>query len=293
MNGSGKAPPGVSPALPREDRRGLPEGVRPVRVRRGSEEPSDDFVAVEEALEIRIEERPLAVTMRTPGDDVDLVAGFLYAEGVIDSAADLLSIDLGNDRADDLVPLNGDLAQLGASRVDVKLTNGLDPGRFDSAQREFRATAACGVCGKRRLEDLCQELPEIEPLEVDLEMLRSLPDRMRVEQGSFALTGGSHAAALFDEAGRLICLREDIGRHNAVDKVIGHMLLEGRVPLRRTLLAVSGRAGFELVQKALRAAVPVMVSVGAASSLAVSMATHAGLSLHSFMGPGRGHLHLP
>ena len=163
---------------------------------------------------------------------------------------------------------------------------------IEVASREFRATAACGVCGKTELDDLRQDLPLIVPVEVDPELLESLPDRLRPAQKLFDATGGIHAAGLFKLDGSLLFVREDIGRHNAVDKVIGCSVLKGDLPLSDRILVVSGRAGFELVQKALKAAIPVMVSVGAASSLAVDMATNAGMALYSFAGPGRGNLHV-
>jgi FdhD protein len=273
---------------------GAPVGARRAHVVRDGGSPEIDLVAVEEALEIQIDGRSLAVTMRTPGHDRELAAGFLYSEGVIDCIEDLECVEEPRPAGSDLVTLNegDDGALLGAARISVRLSGELDAKRFESAHREIRATAACGVCGKQSLDDLCQELLVIEPLSCPLDFLRSLPDRMREQQELFEMTGGIHAAALFDPDGKLLCLREDVGRHNAVDKVIGHALLAGELPLQGRILAVSGRAGFELVQKALRAGAPVMVAVGAASSLAVQMATHAGLALYSFMRPGRGNLHV-
>ena len=160
------------------------------------------------------------------------------------------------------------------------------------ARRDFTAVAACGVCGKARIQDLFQRLPEIRPLECPRELLEALPERMRREQPLFEATGGLHAAALFDPDGELLALYEDIGRHNAVDKLIGHFLLEDGLPLRDRILVVSARAGFEIVQKAMTAAVPLMVAVGAASSLAVEMAKEGGMALYSFVGPGRGNRHV-
>ena len=163
---------------------------------------------------------------------------------------------------------------------------------MERAQREFRATAACGVCGKERLEDLDQALPPIARVACATDLLDSLPDRMRPHQPLFEATGGIHAAGLFKLDGELMYVREDIGRHNAVDKVIGRAVLDGAASLHDRILVVSGRAGFELVQKALKAAIPVMVSVGAASSLAVAMASAAGMTLYSFVGDRRGNLHM-
>ena len=157
------------------------------------------------------------------------------------------------------------------------------------ARREFTAVAACGLCGKARLDDIYQRLPEIRPLECSIDLLRKLPERMRRSQALFDKTGGIHAAALFDREGELLGLEEDIGRHNAVDKLIGRFLLAGGLPLDDRILVVSARAGFEIVQKAMMAAVPVLASVGAASSLAVSLANDGGMALYSFLGNGRGH----
>ena len=159
-------------------------------------------------------------------------------------------------------------------------------------EREFRATAACGVCGKESIEDLDQELPAIAPVDCRPALFEALPERLRAAQTLVEATGGIHAAGIFTLEGDLVCVREDIGRHNAVDKVIGHFVLRDALPLRDRILVVSGRAGFELVQKALKAAIPAMVSVGAASSVAVDMATAAGMMLYSFAGRGRGNLHV-
>lgn len=262
------------------------------RLGRGVE---SDWVAVEEPLEIRLDGAPLAVTLRTPGDDRDLVAGFLFTEGVIRGAGDLESIEPcpSPPRADRrLVHLGQGSSEPSGedpNRIAVKLRPDIhrDPRAASRARREFRATAACGLCGKSSLEDIWQRLPPIEPLECDAALLRALPRRMRPSQALFEATGGIHAAALFDPQGQLLAIREDVGRHNAVDKLIGHFLLRGEVPLHRTILVASGRAGFEIVQKAMMASIPVLVSVGAASSLAVELASEGGLALYSFVG-GRG-----
>ena len=158
--------------------------------------------------------------------------------------------------------------------------------------RAFRATAACGVCGKQRLEDLEVALPAIAPIAIDDALIESLPARLREHQALFEECGGLHGAGLFDADGNLLCLREDVGRHNAVDKVIGWSLLRGEVPLANRILAVSGRAGFEIVQKAIRASIPVLVAVGAASSSAVDLARASGMALYTFVAPGRGNLHV-
>ncbi|MDA1091745.1 MAG: formate dehydrogenase accessory sulfurtransferase FdhD [Acidobacteria bacterium] len=266
-------------------------GVRHVPVRKRDGTLVSDAVAVEAPLEIRVNGRALVITMRTPGHDEELAAGFLFAEGVVTHADQIVSIRTEPASAP-VAPTALAEGKVGAGdRVMVDLRDSADPAVIERAQRDFRATAACGVCGKERLEDLEQSLPGITAVEVAPDLLATLPDRMRPHQTLFDATGGIHAAGLFTLDGDLLAVREDIGRHNAVDKVIGRAVLDGATSLRAHILVVSGRAGFELVQKALKAAIPVMVSVGAASSLAVEMASAAGMTLCSFVGPGRGNLH--
>ena len=267
-------------------------GLRAVSVRKPDGGVVSDLVAVEAPLEIRVGGRPLVITMRTPGHDEELAAGFLYAEGVVTSGAQIVSIRTESasgalDRAELAAGKVGS-----GDRVLIELRDAPDAGAVERAQRDFRATAACGVCGKESLEDLDQTLPTIARVECATDLLDGLPERMRPHQTLFEATGGIHAAGLFTLDGELLCVREDIGRHNAVDKVIGRTVLDGAASLADRILLVSGRAGFELVQKALKAAIPVMVSVGAASSLAVDMASAAGMTLYTFVGPGRGNLHL-
>lgn len=259
-------------------------GVRRVRVERPDAPLADDWLAVEEPLEIRVDGKPLAVTLRTPGQDRELTAGFLLSEGIITSRDDLEAIEP--------VP---DPTSPGVERaIGVLLRPGahIDQARRDQARRDFLTVAACGLCGKTRLADIYQQLPQIAPLACELELIESLPRRMRPHQPLFAATGGLHAAALFEPDGRLLAIFEDIGRHNAVDKLIGHFLLRGEIPLNGRLLAVSGRAGFEIVQKAMMAAIPVLAAVGAASSLAARLAKEGGLTLYSFVGRGRPNRHL-
>ena len=268
-------------------------GARAVPVLKRGDRREDDLVVIEEPLEIRVDGKPLVVTMRTPGHDTELAAGFLHAEGLIAGGRNVASIqavagtpDVGNQikvtafAGDHVDVVLADLAD-GSATVDT-----------NSAERTFRATAACGVCGKEEIADLEQDLPPVSPVPVGPELLQVLPDKLRQAQQLFEATGGIHAAGVFDLNGELLCAREDIGRHNAVDKVIGYFVLRDEVPLADRILVVSGRAGFELVQKALKAAMPVMVSVGAASSVAVDMATDAGMTLYSFAGPGRGNWHV-
>ena len=258
--------------------------VQVIRHPGGVSEP--DRVAVEEPLEIRIEGRALAVTMRTPGHDRELTAGFLYTVGCIDGADDLAAVAHVRDPLD---PQD--------NTVDVRLAAGvrMDDGRFASAQREFYASSSCGICGKATIERVMLGAPALEsPLRVPLEALVDLPERMRAAQSTFETTGGLHAAALFSVAtGEIQVLREDVGRHNAVDKVLGWRLLQDRVPVDDVVLVVSGRAGFEIVQKALVARVPVLAAVGAPSSLAVSLVLESGMQLVGFLGDGRCNQYAP
>ncbi len=272
----------------------LSPAVRTVTVRRRGEQLAQDLVVVEEPLEIRVDGKPLVVTMRTPGNDEELAAGFLHAEGMLTGGAGIASLRaVAGDRsaaADAGTRIK--VSSFAGDRVEVALAGNAAPAPAPGPEREFRATAACGVCGKTSMEELDQDLPPIAPVACRPELLETLPDRLRAEQELFHATGGIHAAGIFTLDGALLCVREDIGRHNAVDKAIGHFVLRGALPLRDRILVVSGRAGFELVQKALMAAVPAMVSVGAASSVAVDMAAAAGMTLYSFAGPGRGNLHV-
>ncbi|MCB9760583.1 MAG: formate dehydrogenase accessory sulfurtransferase FdhD [Alphaproteobacteria bacterium] len=254
--------------------------VTRARVRRHpGGEPDEDSVVTEEPLEIRVEGRPLAVTMRTPGHDRELAAGFLYTEGLIDGPDDLTALARVRDPLD---PQDNTL--------DARLAAGVraDEGRFQSAQRAFYASSSCGICGKATIANILRGAPPLErPLRAPPSLLVTLPQAMREAQSAFDRTGGLHAAALFDLEGRLEVLREDVGRHNAVDKVLGWRLLEDRAPVDDRVLVVSGRAGFEVVQKALVARVPVLAAVGAPSSLAVQLAAEAGMQLVGFLRDGR------
>jgi len=236
---------------------------------------ANDVLAVEEALEIRLGARSLSITMRTPGNDFELAAGFLFSEGIIKGHADIRS--LGR-------PVDGR-----ADVVMVELIEGERPSPVQ-AERNFLMTSACGVCGKASLSDLqvnsCPVLP-LDDIQIAPEILHGMPDRLRQAQSVFDSTGGLHAAARFNLQGELESVREDVGRHNAVDKLVGAALLDRCLPLSRSILLVSGRASFELVQKALMAGVPVMAAVGAPSSLAVATADRAGLTLIGFLRNGR------
>ena len=226
---------------------------------------TEDAVAVEEPLEIRIEGKPVAVTMRTPGHDEELALGFCLSEGLRPVAARL---------PDDLA----------ANAVEVDAP-GFDPGRL---ARSFYTSSSCGVCGKGALEAVAVEAPRIESeFRVDTALVASLPDRLRAAQAGFEATGGLHATGLFSAAGELLCVREDVGRHNALDKVIGWAFRAGRLPLTDSVLCVSGRLSFELVQKAAVAGCPLLVAVGAPSSLAIELAADRGVTLCGFVRDGR------
>ncbi len=240
-----------------------------------------DVVTVEEPLEIRVEfsrngvreTAAVSVTMRTPGHDFELASGFLYGEGLVRTREDVAEISYCH--TDEPQTYN---------IVLVKLRPGapFDP---DALSRNFYMSSSCGVCGKASLEAVevrgCEQIPD-EGLSLDPAILSGLPEKLRAEQGLFDRTGGIHAAGRFDESGELVSVREDVGRHNAVDKVVGQAFLDGELPLGRTILAVSGRSSFEIMQKALAAGIPLVVAVGAPSSLAVDLARNFNMSLLGF-----------
>lgn len=266
---------------------GAGDGVATVRVERGGA-PSLDRLVVEEPLEIRLDGRPLAVLMRTPGadpgEDLDLVAGFLATEGVIDGLDDLAGLDHCRD-PNRPGRQNVVLARLAAG---VRAAGE----RFERARRDLYAASSCGLCGKASIDRVMQGAPPLETrLVLDPAAVVALPERLRAHQPRFRLTGGLHGAALFDGDGALLAAAEDVGRHNAVDKVIGARLRADRFPLDGTALAVSSRAGFEIVQKALVARIGAVVAVGAASTLADALAREGRLSLYSFVRDGRFNAH--
>jgi FdhD protein len=257
----------------------------PVR-RMAGDRPGDDLdeVAVEEPLEIRVgfpeagvEASSLVLTMRTPGNDAELACGFLFTEGLVDAAADVLGIAVPDDVA-------------GAGNVVVVSVSAARRSRFDKAARNFYTNSSCGICGKASLEALRARAR----LELQGDRLRlapatllALPAALAARQPTFAATGALHAAALFDVAGRLLDVREDVGRHNAVDKLVGAALRAGRLPFSDLGILVSGRASFEIVEKARMAGCPMVAAVGAPSSLAIDAAWECGITLVGFLRDGR------
>ena len=254
-----------------------------VRARDGdSEVEREDVLAVEEPLEIRIRAEgagPISsfvTTMRTPGDDEELSAGLLFAEGVLENAGELRSLERPADpRIDAELKANILIATLAPEAY----------GRAVKLQRGTVMGSACGVCGKTSIENVIRSdrPPLADPIRVTPELLYGLPERLRERQSLFARTGGLHAAGLFSSGGELLEIREDIGRHNATDKLVGARLLRGQIPLSGSILAVSGRTGFEIVQKAFVAGIPIVASVSAPSSLAVALAEAGGVTLVGFL----------
>jgi FdhD protein len=241
-----------------------------------------DLLAAEEPLGIRLDGQALTLTMRTPGDDLDLTAGFLVSEGIVRRAQDIASIRVctGEQCGHD-----SDAGHALGNVADVVLAAPAGPAR----RRAFLTSSACGVCGKTSIDELVvagdYDLPADET-RVTAPVLAGLPDALRAAQRVFESTGGLHAAGLFTAAGELLAAREDVGRHNAVDKIVGWALRSGRLPLAGTVLLVSGRASFELVQKAVLAGIPVLAAVSAPSSLAADLAQEAGLTLVGFLRGG-------
>ena len=242
------------------------ERRRVTRVNDGHVDQRPDTLAVEEPLEIRVDGQATSITMRTPGHDLELALGFLVTEGVVTKPDDIAG---AINCADNV--------------VDVSLRTPLADG---SPLRNFYTTSSCGMCGKSSIDAVRTTSPydvSTDPLVVTADLLTALPTKLREAQRVFDRTGGLHAAGLFDASGELLCLREDVGRHNAVDKVIGWAVQEQRLPLAGTVLQVSGRASFELVQKAVMAGIPLLSAVSAPSSLAVALAEETGLTLAGFV----------
>ncbi|MGW5421923.1 formate dehydrogenase accessory sulfurtransferase FdhD [Streptomyces sp. NPDC003943] len=257
------------------------ERRRVVRIRGGAVSSRPDTLVAEEPLEIRLNGRPIAITMRTPGDDFALAAGFLVSEGVLAAASDVRNIVYCAGAKDDGTNTY--------NVVDVKLAPEVVVPDI-TLERNVYTTSSCGLCGKASLDAVRTTarfpIADTPPLRLTPGLLAALPDRLRAAQRVFDRTGGLHAAALFSEDGELLDVREDVGRHNAVDKLVGRALREGLLPLERAVLLVSGRASFELAQKAVMAGVPVLAAVSAPSSLAVDLAAETGLTLVGFL---RGH----
>ncbi|MFF5503858.1 formate dehydrogenase accessory sulfurtransferase FdhD [Streptomyces roseolus] len=254
------------------------ERRRVTRIRGGAVSTRPDTLVAEEPLEIRLNGKPLAITMRTPGDDFALAAGFLVSEGVLASAADVRSIVYCAGAKED--------GTNSYNVVDVGLAPGV-PVPDITLERNVYTTSSCGLCGKASLDAVRTTarfpIADNPPVRVSPALLSALPDRLRAAQKVFDTTGGLHAAALFTEDGELLDVREDVGRHNAVDKLVGRALREDLLPLDRAVLLVSGRASFELAQKAVMAGIPVLAAVSAPSSLAVDLAAEAGLTLVGFL----------
>jgi FdhD protein len=246
------------------------------RLQDGNVQQTDDHVAVEEPLEIRVNGRPFAVIMRTPGQDLPLAAGFLLAEDVIRTADEIGAIEQCDETEAEARgnTLNVTVTADAATRVADRLSD----------RRQVVMTAACGLCGRRTIESLRTRVARVDGAwTVEAGVVLGLPAALRASQAAFDATGGLHAAALCDLDGRVRLVAEDVGRHNAVDKIVGRALLDGQLPLDRTLLVVSGRASYELVQKALLGGVPLVAGVSAPSSLAVDLADETGMTLCGFV----------
>lgn len=248
-----------------------------LRIRDGITGERVDTLVVEEPLEIRLDGEPLSVTMRTPGSDFDLAAGFLVGEGVVGGEEEVIAIRYCAGATED--------GSNTYNVLDVSLAPGV-PRPDTSLERNFYTSSSCGLCGKASLDAVRTQArwPVAQDgLRIGMDVLVSLPERLRGAQRVFDRTGGLHAAGLFTPRGELLALREDVGRHNAVDKLVGWALRSGRLPLRETVLLVSGRASFELTQKAWMAGIPMMAAVSAPSSLAVDLAREAGMTLVGFL----------
>ena len=258
-----------------------PERVMNVRMTHWKEhiqEQREDHVTVEEPFEVRVNHRSLAVIMRTPGHDRELAMGFLFTERVIQQADDVYAIEEAMD--DDGLPL--------ANVVNVDLHPNKKQGSFtqlENFERHFAVSASCGLCGKNSIDDLMLTVPalKVEDLHIAASCIYELSRQLRIGQDVFTHTGGLHAAGLFTTTGELCLLREDIGRHNAVDKIIGHGLLHNTLPYSRHILVVSGRTSYEIIQKALLAGIPCIAAISAPSSLAIELADQAGITLIGFL----------
>lgn len=246
-----------------------------VRVRKvntaGSVSEVSDVTAREEPLEIRVEGRSVAVVMRTPGHDEELAAGFLVSEGVVQRPRDILEVS-------QCPSTNNEHGNI----VDVLLGGAVV--NWESLTRHVFSASSCGLCGKTSIESVFQQFPAVKgEWQIEPKLIASLPDKLRAAQETFAKTGGLHASGLFDLEGNLVVLREDVGRHNALDKILGYALQRGLLPLERHILLVSGRVSFEIIQKALAGGIPLVAAISAPSSLAVDFAQEAGQTLVGFL----------
>jgi FdhD protein len=255
-------------------------GLRIRRWEAGRWTDSPDAVVTEEPLQLLLDGSPLSVLMRTPGADIELAVGLMFAEGIIRSRNDVKEIRISAEAGETDSRIRVDASLVESNQADVHLAAA--PQR--RPERSMLSSSACGVCGTVLIEDLRRDLSGLKDgLRVDPAILPGLVERLRSGQGVFDRTGGLHAAGLFTPGGELICLREDVGRHNAVDKVVGRQLLDERLPAAATVLVVSGRAGYEIVQKSINAGIPVLCAVGAPSSLAVALAREFNQTLVGFL----------
>lgn len=258
-----------------------------VRVRKwsgGDWSEAPDAVVTEEPLQLVLDGKELSVVMRTPGEDIELAVGLLFAEGILRSRDDIRLLKISAESGETEARVSVEASIVESNEVDIHLAAA--PRR--RPERSMLSSSACGVCGAVMIDDLKRDLALLPagPV-VDPALLPTLVERLRSGQGVFERTGGLHAAGLFDAAGELTCMREDVGRHNAVDKVVGRLLLDRRLPARNAVLVVSGRAGYEIVQKSITAGIPVLAAVGAPSSLAVSLAREFNQTLVGFLRGGR------
>ncbi|HLH71562.1 MAG TPA: formate dehydrogenase accessory sulfurtransferase FdhD [Candidatus Dormibacteraeota bacterium] len=270
MAGGGRAPVAGRPRAPT---------VLTARWTGGGWTEAEDLLAGEEPLQVLLNGRPLTVLMRTPGHDLELALGLLWAEGVVHDRRQVRELMISADAGEreTAVAVRADLVE--SNQVDVRLSTARSPLR-----RSFLSTSACGICGVTAVESLARSFPGLPPGPwVEPELLVELVDRLRSTQPLFEQTGGLHAAGLFRANGELVVVREDVGRHNAVDKVVGRALLDDLLPASQHVLVVSGRGGFEIVQKAVAAGIPIVAAVGAPSSLAVATARRFGLTLAGFV----------
>jgi FdhD protein len=241
---------------------------------------SPDAVVTEEPLQLMLEGKPLSVVMRTPGHDLELSLGLMFSEGILRAPGDVSAVHISAEAGETETGIRVEADLVESNQVDVRFIG--EPRR--KPERSMLSSSACGVCGTVLIEDLRRDLAALPGgPEVDPSLLPGLVDILREGQGVFDRTGGLHAAGLFDKTGKLLCVREDIGRHNAVDKVVGRALLDGNLPASTSILVVSGRAGYEIVQKSISAGIPVLAAVGAPSSLAVALAREFNQTLVGFL----------